>query len=127
LCVTFKDFLAFYFVWNWGFLIYLNLKCHPGGSTWLPGASLIRAQDVGHPEDPEPRATADRDASLQAHAAGGARAHRGAALAPPGGAASAPPGQLARQGDRRAELQGEHALFISNFDVSCGAQDRTKE
>lgn len=59
---------------------------------------------MGDPEDPEPRAAADRGAALPAHAAGRARPRRGAAPAPPGGAAPAPPGEHARQGDRGAEL-----------------------
>lgn len=67
-----------------------------GGSSRLPRPPVLRAQDVGDRQDPEPRAAADRDAALPAAAAGDAGAQRGAAPAPPGGAAAAAPGQHAR-------------------------------
>lgn len=62
---------------------------------------------MGDRQDPKPRAAADRDAALPAAAAGCARAHRGAAPAQGGRTAAPAPGELARQGNRRAQLQGK--------------------
>lgn len=89
-------------------IIWIN----PGGCTRLPGAPFVRAQDVGDSEDPEPREAADRDATLPSAEAGGDRAQRSAAPQEARRAAAAAPGQHARQGDRRAELQGE-SLYVN--------------
>lgn len=61
---------------------------------------------MGDCQDPVARAAPDRDAAVQAAAAGCACARRGAAYAQAGRAAAAAPGQLAREGDRRTELSG---------------------